>query len=89
MAIYPYEDVPVTQGRLHPGDRLMLYTDGIVEQCNLGGELYGEERLSCQLARNDIHGPQDMVDAIIADVRSFAGDLLNQDDQAVIMAFIQ
>jgi sigma-B regulation protein RsbU (phosphoserine phosphatase) len=89
MAIYPYEDVPVTEGHLRPGDRLMLYTDGIVEQSDLAGELYGQERLSCQLARDDIHGPQEMLDAIIADVRDFAGGLPNQDDQAVIMAFIK
>ena len=82
MAIYPYEDVPVTEGKLYPRDRLMLYTDGIVEQSNRTGELYG-------LARGDIHGPQDMVDAIIADVRNFAGGLPNQDDQAVMMAFIK
>ena len=37
-------DVCVTQ--LHPGDRVVLYTDGIVEARSPEGEFFGEDRLA-------------------------------------------
>jgi serine phosphatase RsbU (regulator of sigma subunit) len=67
----------------------MLYTDGIVEQPNLENELYGEDRLRNQLAGDHADGPQEILDAIINDVKAYAGDLPAQDDQAVIIAFIE
>jgi phosphoserine phosphatase RsbU/P len=33
------------ESRLHPGDTLVLFTDGIVEACDGAGELFGESRL--------------------------------------------
>ncbi|QDU80764.1 Phosphoserine phosphatase RsbU [Polystyrenella longa] len=44
---YEYEDCHV---QLSPGDRLFVYSDGVVEQANPDGEQYGEERLQTQLA---------------------------------------
>jgi sigma-B regulation protein RsbU (phosphoserine phosphatase) len=38
----PFEEEELTLG---VGDRLFLYTDGIVECANRGGQLYGDERL--------------------------------------------
>lgn len=41
------EDVPYRQRqiRLHQGDTLLLYTDGVTEATSIGQELYGEKRL--------------------------------------------
>ncbi|MFA7404789.1 MAG: SpoIIE family protein phosphatase [Pelobacteraceae bacterium] len=41
-----YDEGEIT---MEPGDRLFLYTDGIVEYQNRGGEFYGEERFIQQL----------------------------------------
>ena len=39
---YPYQAETM---RLTPGDRLLLYTDGVTEAMNVAGDLYGTTRL--------------------------------------------
>ncbi|MFC7241656.1 PP2C family protein-serine/threonine phosphatase [Catellatospora aurea] len=38
--------IEVAEETLEPGDRLLLYTDGIVEACDRHGEMFGVERLA-------------------------------------------
>ena len=39
------EEPRIRQHMLQPGDRVLCYTDGIIEERLAGGELFGEERL--------------------------------------------
>ena len=71
-----YEDMSCA---IAPGDILLLYTDGITEAMNPGGELYGEERLD-SLARQDYGTPRALVDAVVADVRRHSATAPQSDD---------
>lgn len=42
---------PTTEIEMHPGDRLVLYTDGIIEAADASGEMFGSERLLALLAQ--------------------------------------
>ena len=65
--------------QLEPGDEIYLYTDGIVEQPDPSGKLYGEERLLKVLS-----GPErrqkDLLEGVIADVRRYAAGAEQADD---------
>ena len=90
LGIEPYEiQIPVTEVNLQQGDRFLIYTDGLTERFNPAGKTYGEERLLQILATNNVHNPQGVITAIMADVEQFAGGLPADDDQALLLGIVQ
>lgn len=59
--------------QLEPGDGIYLYTDGIVEQPDESGELYGEARMLKVLSDQSRRG-KDVLDAMMEDVRRYAAE---------------
>ena len=45
MWLWPEADYQPIKLEIEPGDRLLLYSDGIVEAENAAGEIFSEERL--------------------------------------------
>jgi sigma-B regulation protein RsbU (phosphoserine phosphatase) len=89
LGIEPYDiEIPVTEIKLMPGDRFLVYTDGLSERFNAAGETYGEERLLQPLATDSAAVPQDVIAAIMGDVEQFAGDHPADDDQALLLGIV-
>lgn len=60
----------------HPGDRLVLSTDGIIEAQNLDGEQFGHERFAQQITE-----PSDnCIDHLLAQVQQHMGEQSRDDD---------
>jgi len=90
LGIEPYEiEIPVTDIKLEPGDRFLIYTDGLTERFDVEGQTYGEERLLTLLATDSAHDPQGVIKTIMADVEQFAGQLPADDDQALLLGIVQ
>jgi sigma-B regulation protein RsbU (phosphoserine phosphatase) len=89
MGIDPYEQVPVTEAELQPGDRILMYTDGITERFSMDGETYGEERLLRQLESDENLEPKELLTAIMKDVDGFANGRPADDDQALLLAIVE
>ena len=64
---------------LAPGDAIYLYTDGITEQPNATGELYGEKRLLKALAGTTARGKA-VLGAVLADMRRHGAGAEQADD---------
>lgn len=58
---------------LATGDRLLLYTDGILEATTPGGEEFGEDSLHDFLARNRELPAENLADALLAAINDWAG----------------
>ncbi len=68
---------------MDPGDRLVLYTDGISEAMNEKNELYGFQRLYEQMAAPcpsvAAHGQ-----SILGNVKKFVGKRSQSDDMCLV-----
>lgn len=72
---------------LEPGEALVMVTDGVTEAMNRSGELYGTRRLTrvleapCPGGR----GAAGLLEAVVADVGSFAADAEPADDLTLLV----
>jgi phosphoserine phosphatase RsbU/P len=82
LAAFDFSDYTTTVRHLMRGDRLLLYTDGIVEAADRNEEEFGQERL-CALLRESAglaHG--ETADLILSSVRNWSA---RQDDDMTLL----
>jgi len=74
-------DPQVSEVRLEPGDRVLFFTDGIIEEHLTGGELFGEKRLIDLLEKVAQEGGpvQESVRRLSHELRQARGDVTNDD----------
>lgn len=69
---------------LAPGDALLIYTDGLSEAHNHGGDEYGIDRLPGILNREKSASPQKLIEACLDDLREFLAGAPRNDDLAIM-----
>lgn len=74
-----------TTVKLHPGEVLALYTDGITESVNLTGEYYGLDRLCNVLSHNWQQSAEAIKETVINDVRNHIGKQKVYDDITLVV----
>ena len=77
---FVYEQESTT---LHPGDLVVLYTDGINEAMNEAGDQYGIQRLR-ELVAAASQGPESLGTTVIEDVQRFVGQQPQNDDMCLV-----
>ncbi len=82
LAAFDFATYSTVVHRVEPGDRLLLYTDGIVEAANASGEFFGQESLAALLRQTAGVSPVDVADRIIASVQQWAA---SQDDDLTVL----
>ena len=71
---------------IRPGERLVLFTDGITDAASPSGERFGFERLRQTVADSCLTGgAADTCRAVIQGVLAFQGDALPADDLAFLV----
>jgi sigma-B regulation protein RsbU (phosphoserine phosphatase) len=83
-----FEDWSAAQGEiaLDPGDRLVLYTDGITEAANADGDEFGTERLSELLLRERGCSASELHARLLAAAVRFASDAFADDATLLVLA---
>jgi sigma-B regulation protein RsbU (phosphoserine phosphatase) len=91
VGAYPGLDYDEGRQELGPGDRILAYTDGITEAPHRDegvSQLYGKSRLRDLFVQQVASPPQDLVHAIIKDVKAFQGSPSFQDDVSLLLISI-
>jgi len=79
------ESLEETRLQLHPDDLIVLYTDGITEAKNAAGEEYDQERLASIVERYKPFRTDEIVSAIVSDVKQFRDTMEAEDDMTVLV----
>jgi len=67
-----------------PGQVALLATDGLWEARNAAGEMFGKDRVRELLGRHSAKTAAELVDAVLAGLREFLGDLQPEDDVTLV-----
>jgi sigma-B regulation protein RsbU (phosphoserine phosphatase) len=70
--------------RLNPGDRLLLYTDGVTEAMDAENNLFSEERLLEEMTNLATAEPRQMVEQLMATVQAHEAGTTQSDDITVL-----
>lgn len=84
LGIFPEADYRETRLDLEAGDRVVFYTDGIVEAMNERQEIFGFDRLLDLIARTRSSNSESLLREILEEVHEFAGAAPQHDDLTVI-----
>ncbi len=76
---------PQVEFRLGSGDRLLFFTDGVIEQHDRGEAMYTEERLRKMVRALIQAGRRDVLEAIMEDLAEFAGVQHFEDDVTMLL----
>jgi sigma-B regulation protein RsbU (phosphoserine phosphatase) len=85
LGIFPEGVYKSMTAALEPGDRFVLYTDGIAEAPSLSGEEFGMERFKAFLAEHAGSSAQDLCDALIKHVTAWSGSPREQHDDLTLI----
>ena len=78
-----------TEIRLAPGDRLLFYTDGIVESMNEKEEIFGFKRLLDVVREIKSKDADSLLEEILAKVNAFIGNASPHDDLTAIVVSVE
>ena len=85
-----FEGLPYDQGEIQlvDGDRVIVFSDGVSEACNIRDEEFGDARIIELASTLADPSPEALVDALIAEVRGFTGAAPQGDDiTALVVAY--
>ena len=83
LAAFSFATYETAVHPIEPGDRLLLYTDGLLEATNQHGEEFGADRLHALLKETALLHPSDAADRIVSTLENWS--LAQNDDITILL----
>jgi sigma-B regulation protein RsbU (phosphoserine phosphatase) len=87
IGLFPHATYTSVELPIKPGDRAILYTDGIPEATDIAGEQFGEERLRQFMGTSKEITSDQFADRFLADLSKWSGkppDAEQEDDITLV-----
>jgi phosphoserine phosphatase RsbU/P len=78
-------DYPSAELRLHPGDRFLLYTDGLTEPENIAGEQFGADRIVHVIRNANSHSSAELSAALFRESKKWQPQNTPQQDDVTLI----
>ncbi len=78
-------DYPVRELQLSPGDRFLLYTDGVTEAENTAGEAFGDRKLEHVIRTHLSVAPMELTHRLVAELRAWQPPSGTQQDDLTLV----
>jgi phosphoserine phosphatase RsbU/P len=85
VGVFGRLDLTPERVEIGPGDRLVLFTDGLTDAASPRGDRFGMDRLRDTIARSCVGGADETAQAVIDAVLAFQGDADPADDLALLV----
>lgn len=78
-------DYPVREMPLNPGDRFLLYTDGVIEPENAVGNFFGDRKLEQIVRNNHSRPPAELSEQLLSGIRHWRPASVPQQDDITLI----
>jgi phosphoserine phosphatase RsbU/P len=85
LGMFCTTNFPVCEVTLLPGDKLLLYTDGLTEMFNAAGDEFGIARVHALAQRHGSSKPQGILAACLEEIRNFSAAAKQTDDLTLMV----
>jgi len=80
QADYPVREIPIC-----PGDRILLYTDGVIEPENGKGKPFGDSKLEQVVLGAQMCSPSELTDRLLTEIRAWQPPSMGQQDDITMV----
>ncbi|MBL8018258.1 MAG: SpoIIE family protein phosphatase [Leptospirales bacterium] len=88
LGVFPDPGLDVEIKSIYPGDRLVFYTDGVIEAAAPGGEEFGLERLEEQVVACRSQSGEEFCNTLLKIIRSWESTASRADDLSIVVVDI-
>jgi len=85
FGVIPEPDYPVCDMPINPGDRFLLYTDGLIESENSRGDSFGDRKLEQVLRLNQSCSPSELANQLLSEIRIWQPASKTQQDDITLI----
>lgn len=85
LGVLPEPDYPVCELHIKPGDRFLLYTDGVIEPENAHGHSFGDTKLEEVVRDNHSRPPSEFLNQLLSEIRHWQPASVEQHDDITLI----